>query len=139
MCFLADSVAFFKKMQSVHRYFKLFSHLPHRGLLVAVLKYSTGISDLILHIHSRDFVSRSWMVITTSCKRHSTQGVQDSKEITTSMQLSGSLKKLKIIIHEPEKKTPNNDGHNDRCPQCRNIPSCWVTNINNITLKLSFR
>lgn len=95
MCFLADSVAFFKKMQSVNRYFKLFSHLPHRDLLVAVLKYSTGISDLMLHIHSRDFVSRSWMVVTTSCKRHSTQGVQDSKEITTSMQLSAQLKEIK--------------------------------------------
>lgn len=41
-------------------------------------------------------------------------------------------------MHEPEEKTPN-DGHNDRCPQCRDIASCWVTNINNITLKLNFR
>ena len=66
--------------------------------------------DLILHICSRDFVSRIWMVITTLYKRDPTQGVpfqtMESKEITTSIQLAAQLKEIKIIIHEPEEKTP---------------------------------
>lgn len=36
-------------------------------------------------------------------------GVQfqrDSKEITTDMQLSAQLKQIRIVIHDPEEKTP---------------------------------
>ena len=101
---------FFKKTQSVDGHPKVFSHLQHRDLLDAVLNCSRDILDLILHICSRDFVSRSWMIITTLYKRYPTQGMQfqtmDSKEITTSMQLSAQFKEIKIIIHEPEEKTP---------------------------------
>lgn len=116
-------MTFFKKMQSVGGYSEVFSHLPHRDLLNAVLNYSRETSWILSSPYVLETVSRSWMVITTLYKRHPMQGVQfqtmDSKEITTSMQLSAQLKEIKIILHEPEEKYSNNNGPNDRCPQCK--------------------
>lgn len=104
-------------MQDIDGYSTVFSHLPRRDLLGAVLNYSRETSWILstTSVLETLFQEVGWL-----SQRHPMLGVQfqtmDSKEITTNMQLSAQLKKIKIIIHEPEEKTPSNGGHDERCP-----------------------